>query len=167
MRPGDTLQLYPCLEFLQRRVPGLHVGGKSALAWHGIHHYVAQRDMLHLYGCNAATLPPWFVERFPSEYHRKRLFEEEVGALLHVSRFLMHWQVRNGPSVSGRGFELCHRWPARRTSAGRPTCVACGAAVMAGPFSLSSSIAALESCWDGTSLAAVDREQLRRRSSKR
>ena len=87
MRPGDTLQLYPCLELLQRRVPGLHVGGKSALAWHGIRHYVGQRDTLHLYGWKAATLPSWFVERFPSEYHRKRLFEEEAEALLHVERF--------------------------------------------------------------------------------
>ena len=97
MRPGDTLQLYPCLELLQKKVPGLHVGGKSALAWHGIRHYVGQRDTLHLYGWTAATLPSWFVERFPSEYHRKRLFEEWAEALLHVSRFESR---ENAPHVS-------------------------------------------------------------------
>ncbi len=29
---------------------GLHVGGKSALEWHGVRHYVAQRPLLPLYG---------------------------------------------------------------------------------------------------------------------
>jgi hypothetical protein len=41
-RPGDTLQLHPCLILLQRAVDGLHVGGKSALDWHGGRHYVSQ-----------------------------------------------------------------------------------------------------------------------------
>ena len=32
-------------------------------------------------------LPAWFTERFPAEYHRKRLFEESPGALLHAAPF--------------------------------------------------------------------------------
>lgn len=86
-RPSDTLALNPSLQMLERKLPGLHVGGKSAFAWHGIRHYVAQQDTLHLYGWVAAKLPAWFQERFPSEYHRKRLFNEQADTLLHVSRF--------------------------------------------------------------------------------
>lgn len=87
MRPADTLLLHPSLRLLERRVSGLHVGGKSALEWHGIRHYVPQQTTLHLYGWVAAQLPDWFQQRFPSEYHRKRLFDEQPQSMLHVARF--------------------------------------------------------------------------------
>jgi hypothetical protein len=72
---------------LQRSFEGLHVGGKSALDWYGVRHYVSQRPVAHLYGWKAGRLPAWFTERFPAEYHRKRLFEESPDALLHVGPF--------------------------------------------------------------------------------
>jgi hypothetical protein len=83
-RPNDPAALNPSLVLLQRRFDGLHVGGKSALDWHGIRHYVSQRPILHLYGWKAGRLPEWFTERFPAEYHRKRLFKERPGVLMHV-----------------------------------------------------------------------------------
>jgi len=83
-RPGDTLLLEPSLRLLECKIDGLHVGGKSALAWYGNRHYVPQEELLHLYGWTMARLPEWFVERFPAEYHRKRLFQEDRGALLQV-----------------------------------------------------------------------------------
>lgn len=83
-RTNDTLALHPCLVLLQRRIEGLHVGGKSALDWHGVRQYLSQHPVLHLYGWAAAKLPEWFTERFPAEYHRKRLFDEQPGALLHI-----------------------------------------------------------------------------------
>ncbi len=86
-KPNDTLALHPSLLLLQRKLEGLHVGGKSALDWYGVRHYVSQRSALHLYGWAAAKLPHWFTERFPAEYHRKRLFDEEPDALLHVGPF--------------------------------------------------------------------------------
>ncbi|MBV8977369.1 MAG: type IV toxin-antitoxin system AbiEi family antitoxin domain-containing protein [Alphaproteobacteria bacterium] len=86
-RPSDTLALHPSLLVLQRKLEGLHVGGKSALDWYGVRQYVSQQPILHLYGWTAATLPRWFTERFPAEYHRKRLFDEKPGALLHVGPF--------------------------------------------------------------------------------
>lgn len=86
-RPNDVLGLHPSLLLLQRRLEGLHVGGKSALDWYGVRHYVSQRPTLHLYGWTAAKLPTWFTDRFPAEYHRKRLFDEEPGELLHVAPF--------------------------------------------------------------------------------
>lgn len=86
-RPGDTLALHPSLRLLQGKIEGLHVGGKSALEWYGVRHYVSQHSTLHLYGWAVAHLPAWFVQQFPSEYHRKRLFDEQPDKLLHVGRF--------------------------------------------------------------------------------
>jgi hypothetical protein len=96
-RPNDTLALHPSLLLLQRKLDGLHVGGKSALDWYGLRQYVSQRPVLQLYGWVAGRLPEWFTERFPAEYHRKRLFDEHPEALLHVGPF----EKRDGgPQVS-------------------------------------------------------------------
>ena len=96
-RPNDTPALHPSLVLLQRRLDGLHVGGKSALDWYGLRQYVSQRPVLHLYGWAAGRLPEWFTERFPAEYHRKRLFDERPDAMLHVTPF----EKRSGaPQVS-------------------------------------------------------------------
>lgn len=86
-RLNDGLALHPCLILLQRGIEGLHVGGKSALDWYGIRHYVSQQPELHLYGWAAARLPDWFTERFPAEYHRKRLFDELPDVPLHAGPF--------------------------------------------------------------------------------
>jgi hypothetical protein len=86
-RKGDTLSLNPSLQLLERQIAGLHVGGKSALAWYGITHYVSQHSTLHLYGWAAARLPGWFIERFPAEYHRKRLFDERPPKMMNVTPF--------------------------------------------------------------------------------
>jgi len=96
-RPNDTPALHPSLALLQRRLAGLHVGGKSALDWYGVRQYVAQQPVLQLYGWVTGQLPDWFTDFFPAEYHRKRLFDEQPGALLYVGPF----ENRNGaPLVS-------------------------------------------------------------------
>jgi hypothetical protein len=89
-RRGDTLLLNRSLRLLERKVPGLHVGGKSALEWHGNREYATERGTLHLYGWAATRLPGWFTQRFPAEYHRKRLFVELPGALLQVAASERH-----------------------------------------------------------------------------
>jgi len=86
-RPDDPLALHPSLGLLQRKIDGLHIGGKSALEWYGVRHYVSQQNILHLYGWTAAHLPDWFVRQFPSEYHRKRLFHEQPDKPLNIGRF--------------------------------------------------------------------------------
>ena len=85
-RPGEALSLHPSLVVLQQQIAGLHVGGKTALEWYGVRQYVSQQAVLHLYGWVAARLPDWFVQHFPSEYHRKRLFNEKPEQLLGVGR---------------------------------------------------------------------------------
>ncbi len=96
-RPNDTLELHSSLPLLQRAIDGLHVGGKSALDWYGVRHYLSQQSVLNLYGWSAARLPSWFTERFPAEYHRKRLFDEPSADPIHAGPF----EKRNGaPRVS-------------------------------------------------------------------
>jgi hypothetical protein len=96
-RAGDSLALNPCLAFLQRKIPGLHVGGTTAMDWYGIRQYVAQRQVTQLYGWNAAKLPEWFTKHFPADYHRKRLFKEEPNVPLHAESFE---KQPNAPRVS-------------------------------------------------------------------
>ena len=87
VRPNDRLEVHGCLALLQAKIAGLHVGGKSALDWHDVRHYVSQNPTLRLYGCDAAKLPEWFSKRFPAVYHRKRLFDETADQLLHVKPY--------------------------------------------------------------------------------
>ena len=55
--PGDTLQRDACLAFLAQQVPGLHVAGKTALAWRGVRHNLAYRETVVLWGDQPARLP--------------------------------------------------------------------------------------------------------------
>jgi len=96
-RPDTPLDPHLSLRLLERRIAGLHVGAKSALDWHGVRHNVAQQSRLQLYGWASGPLPSWFAVRFPSTYHRLRLFEERPAALLRVSRFR---RQATGPLVS-------------------------------------------------------------------
>jgi hypothetical protein len=85
-RPGAPLERDASLCLLERQWPSLHVGGRTALDWHGIRHYLRE-GALQLYGWESVTLPPWFVAAFPADYHRKRLFRETPDAGLAISPF--------------------------------------------------------------------------------
>lgn len=73
--PNDVLQLDACLLFLQKKVSGFHVGGKTALSWQGIRHNVSSNAKLQLWGDQRYTLPDWFVERFPARYFHRTVFD--------------------------------------------------------------------------------------------
>jgi hypothetical protein len=87
LRPDAQLQRDQSLLLLQDLVPGLHVGGKPALDWHGVRHYVAVDPKLHLYGVESMKLPTWFTDVFPAEYHRKRLLLSDASSMKHIGRF--------------------------------------------------------------------------------
>jgi hypothetical protein len=76
--PNDTLNQDDCLKFLSRRVGGLHVGGKTALAWRGVRHNVPAREVLCLWGDQKAGLPEWFQIRFPSRYTARNPFSSRL-----------------------------------------------------------------------------------------
>jgi hypothetical protein len=71
---GDTLNAHGTIKFLQTRVAGLHVAGKSALTLQGVRHNLATREALVLWGNVRFALPEWFTSRFPSRYVAAKLF---------------------------------------------------------------------------------------------
>ncbi len=78
MFPNDQLALAPSLKVLARYVPGLHVGGKTALAWRGVRHNIGPSERLSLWGDDSRTLPAWFSQRFPARYVARKLFDANL-----------------------------------------------------------------------------------------
>ncbi len=78
MLPGDTLTRDGCLAYLARQMPGLHVGGKTALAWRGTRQNVSFREVLSLWGNQSKRLPLWFTERFPARYQATQIFDADI-----------------------------------------------------------------------------------------
>jgi len=73
--PNDTLEISGVLRFLQQRVSGLHIGGRSALARQGVSHNLRQNDALVIWGNMRFALPEWITTRFPARYVSARLFD--------------------------------------------------------------------------------------------
>jgi hypothetical protein len=73
--PGEDMDAHAALTFLQSRVTGLHLAGKSALALQGVRQNLAAREHLVLWGDERFTLPHWFVFRFPARYASPGLFD--------------------------------------------------------------------------------------------
>ena len=76
--PADQLQRDAALKFLAKQLPGLHVGGKTALAWRGVRQNIPNQERLSIWGEKPGKLPSWFASRFPSGYVSKRLFDPGV-----------------------------------------------------------------------------------------
>ncbi len=78
MLPGDTLTRDGCLAFLSHRASGLHVGGKTALAWRGVSQNVAFRERVGLWGDAPLRLPDWFTQRFAADFQATQLFDDAM-----------------------------------------------------------------------------------------
>lgn len=76
---GDKLDRDECLGFLADRMPGFHVGGKTALAWQGILHNVPVEEKLTLWGPKNTRLPDWFSKRFACRFTVRELFSAKLG----------------------------------------------------------------------------------------
>ena len=76
--PGDTLQRESCLAFLGQQVPGLHVAGKTALAWRGVRHNLAYRETVVLWGDQPARLPRWLDGVVRVRYRVAHIFDPEL-----------------------------------------------------------------------------------------
>jgi len=73
--PGEEVTSLSAARLLQRRVSGLHVGGKSALALHGVRHNIAVRETLVLWSDHRFSLPRWFTIRFRARAVARALFD--------------------------------------------------------------------------------------------
>jgi len=80
MFPNDSFEAPKAVNFLSRQVEGLHVGGKTALAWHGVRHNVGPRETLVLWGSENKPLPAWFKQRFRARYVCRQLFDQSLPA---------------------------------------------------------------------------------------
>jgi hypothetical protein len=78
MLPGDTLTRDGCLAFLSAQISGLHVSGKTALAWRGVRQNIAFREQINLWGEAPKRMPGWFTQRFQSAYQATQLFDDEL-----------------------------------------------------------------------------------------
>ena len=76
--PGDTLQRDACLAFLARQVPGLHVAGKTALAWRGVLHNLTYRETVVLWGEQPARLPSWLDRVVHVRYRVAHIFDTDL-----------------------------------------------------------------------------------------
>ncbi|MFW6732699.1 MAG: type IV toxin-antitoxin system AbiEi family antitoxin domain-containing protein [Synechococcus sp.] len=83
--PGDTLQRDACLAFLAQQVPGLHVAGKTALAWRGVRHNLAYRETVVLWGDLPARVPHWLEDVVPVRYRMAHIFDADLPAGLGLA----------------------------------------------------------------------------------
>ena len=97
MFPNDDSQRDACLKFLATRMPGLHVAGKTALAWRGVRHNLPPREQLCLWGDTTGKLPEWFTSRFPARYAARRLFGRRLPRNFGLQSLP---ETPNGPLVS-------------------------------------------------------------------
>lgn len=97
MFAGDELTRDPTVRFLERKMPGLHIAAKTALAWHGFRQNVAHQEILILWGSHKGSLPTWFLDRFPARYSTARLFDAELPRDLGLAPLP---ESPNGPRVS-------------------------------------------------------------------
>jgi len=79
--PSDKLDAPGCILLLQKKSSGLHVGGKSALALHGVRHNLGARETWTLWGDQRFLLPEWFTSRFSARYTSSRLFAWKPSSL--------------------------------------------------------------------------------------
>ena len=85
-RPGEPLDRDLSLRLLAETGYRVHVGGKTALAWHGFHHNLALGgELLTLYKPSGRSLPHWFTTRFRCHVNARWLFDEGDEGLLYVT----------------------------------------------------------------------------------
>lgn len=75
---GDVLEREATLAWLAHEVPGLHVAGKTALAWCGIRHKMPYIEKIVLWGDDPFKPPPWLCDAFAISYHATHLFDKNL-----------------------------------------------------------------------------------------
>lgn len=86
VRDSKQLDLRASLRALELLGKSFHVGGRAALSWQGIRHFLRHKDQVVLYGTNPLVLPEWLTSRFNVVYRRRRLFTGRGSDQLGVKR---------------------------------------------------------------------------------
>jgi hypothetical protein len=83
--PGDKLDRDASLAALAQAVPGLHVAGKTALAWRGVRHDLGNGPAMTLWGDKPIKLPAWFADVFSARYQASHLFDAGMPTALGLA----------------------------------------------------------------------------------
>ncbi|MEX3949829.1 type IV toxin-antitoxin system AbiEi family antitoxin domain-containing protein [Paraburkholderia sp. EG287B] len=75
---GDTPTRDGSIAYLTRRIAGLHVGGKTALAWQGVRHNIAFREKVVLWGQKPYRIPSWVGQHLAYSFQTTSLFDNDL-----------------------------------------------------------------------------------------
>ena len=75
---GDTPSRDGTIAYMARCIPGLHVGGKTALSWQGVRHNIAFREKVVLWGRRSYRIPAWMDDSMSYSYQTTDLFDHEL-----------------------------------------------------------------------------------------
>ncbi|CAB3736377.1 hypothetical protein LMG24238_06224 [Paraburkholderia sediminicola] len=75
---GDTPSRDGTITYLTRCIPGLHVGGKTALSWQGVRHNIAFREKIVLWGRRSYRIPAWVDDVTRYSYQTTDLFDGDL-----------------------------------------------------------------------------------------
>lgn len=75
---GDTPTRDGTIAYLSRHILGLHVGGKTALAWYGVRQFVPSREHVTLWGQTRYVFPEWISDVMHYSYQAAKLFGEKM-----------------------------------------------------------------------------------------
>ncbi|PLQ00437.1 type IV toxin-antitoxin system AbiEi family antitoxin domain-containing protein [Cupriavidus pauculus] len=72
---GDKPTREGMVAFVSRKMPGLHIGGKSALTWHATQKVSATTERIGLWGPRPYRFPSWLAEHLDFMYQTTDLFD--------------------------------------------------------------------------------------------
>lgn len=75
---GDAPTRDGSIAYLARRIPGLHVGGKTALSWQGVRHNIAFREKVVLWGQKSYRIPSWVEQHLSYSFQTTALFDDDL-----------------------------------------------------------------------------------------
>ncbi|MBB5405775.1 hypothetical protein QFZ89_004111 [Paraburkholderia youngii] len=75
---GDTPTRDGSIAYLTRRIAGLHVGGKTALAWQGVRHNIAFREKVVLWGQKPYRIPSSVGQHLVYSFQTTSLFDDDL-----------------------------------------------------------------------------------------
>ena len=73
---GDSPSRDGIIAYLSRRVPGLHVGGKTALDWQGVRHNLSFRGKVVLWARRPYEIPTWVEGYMRYSFQTSNIFDD-------------------------------------------------------------------------------------------
>lgn len=75
---GDTPSREGILAYLSRRIPGLHVGGKTALDWQGVRHNLSFSGKVALWANKPHAMPRWVGTYMRYSFQTTKIFDDGI-----------------------------------------------------------------------------------------